>query len=156
MHPHTTPLGPLGKEIRLILFAHNKSPHCPPAHPRVSLTLTRVCFQVTSTTGRSFFPLCQHQEVHVLPAPAKAGMVLSTSSNNDSPVPKRWPLVRLNTGIVCIMLTTRKQKQSILRLHRDQEHTLTQELRSCVKQWEAHFMLFKLKPHSTNFMEQGP
>lgn len=77
-------------------------------------------------------------------------MVLSTSSNNDSPVPKRWPLVGVNTGIVCIMLTTRKQKQSIFHSHRDQE------LRSCMKQRGARCMLFKLKPHSANFTEQGP
>jgi len=40
----------------------------------------------------------------VLPAPAKAGTVLSRPSNNDSPVPERRPLGRVSAGIVRAVL----------------------------------------------------
>ena len=77
----------------------------------------------------------------MLPAPAKAGTVLSTSSNNDSPVPERWPLGRVNAGIVRPVLARsertqlRQQQRSILRSHGDQERALMPELRSRAKQW---------------------
>lgn len=115
---------------------------------------SRVCFQVTSAAGCRFFP------VPALPAPAKAGTVLSMSCNNDSPVPQCRPLGRVNAGIVRTLrarsnwMQLQQQKQSILRSHRDQEHALMPELRSRLKRWGTCFVLFNLKLCSAIFREQ--